>query len=288
MASLLVLTNMSRQNEVLALYSGGISTLRLVSTFIVTVATVSTVGFLIFDSIVPTLNKKQILLSQGRDTSSEEVESFNRERFWYRSGRLAYDVGSFIPETNTLNDVDVYVLTPSFYLQERIHARIAHFENDDWVMRDGFTVFYPRDSKFPYSEIFETKTGIIPEKPNDFRSLKFHEDTMRLRELRRYITRNSAYGMDMTDQQCHYHERVALVFTPLIFVLLGIPFGLKPLKSHSTPKSIAFCFLIVFMYLLLFRMSLSIGKGGHLPPVVAAWGPNALFLALAGVRIMKG
>jgi lipopolysaccharide export system permease protein len=273
---------------VLALYSGGISTLRLVSTFIATVATVSTIGFLIFDSLVPTLTKKQILIGQGRDTSSEEVESFNRERFWYRSGRLAYDVGSFIPETNTLNDIDVYVLTPSFYLLERIHARTAHYENGDWTLRDGFTVYYPRDKKFPYSDTFDTKQGLIPEKPNDFKSLKFHEDAMRLRELRRYIARNSAYGLDTTDQQVHYNERVALVFTPLVFVLLGIPFGLKPLKTHSTPKSIAFCFLIVFLYLLLFRVSLSIGKGGHLPPVVAAWAPNGLFLALAGVRILKG
>lgn len=287
MATLLVLTTMSRQNEILALYSSGVSTLRLVSTFIATVATVSTIGFLVFDSLVPSLTKKQILVTQGRDPSTEEVEQFNRDRFWYRSGRLAYNVGSFVPETNTLNDIDIYVLTPSFYLLERMHARTAHYENNDWVLREGFEVFYPRDRKFPYSSTFDEKRGLIPEKPSDFKTLKFNEDTMRLRELRRYISRNSAYGMDTTDQQVHYHERVALVFTPLVFVLLGIPFGLRPLKSQTTAKSIAFCFLVVFIYLLMFRMSVSIGKGGHIPPMVAAWGPNGLFLAFASVRILK-
>ena len=96
---------------------------------------------------------------------------------------------------------------------------------------------------------------------------------MRLKDLRVYIRRNKAYGLDTTAQQVNYQERISLVFTPLVFVLLGIPFALQPLKSQSMPKSIAFCFLIVFIYLLMFRMSLSIGKSGIFPPIVAGWAP---------------
>src|SRR5580658_10507489 len=40
MATLLVLTAMSRQNEVLALYSSGIGTYRLISTFVAVTATI--------------------------------------------------------------------------------------------------------------------------------------------------------------------------------------------------------------------------------------------------------
>ena len=57
MATLLVLTNMSRQNEVLALYSSGIGTIRLLSTFVAAVATISTVSFLSFDNLVPAFAK---------------------------------------------------------------------------------------------------------------------------------------------------------------------------------------------------------------------------------------
>jgi lipopolysaccharide export LptBFGC system permease protein LptF len=34
-------------------------------------------------------------------------------------------------------------------------------------------------------------------------------------------------------------------------------------------------------------MALSIGKGGHIPAVVAAWTPNTLFLAIAGLLIIR-
>jgi lipopolysaccharide export system permease protein len=203
--------------------------------------------------------------------------------FWYRSGRLVYHVGRFVPETNTIEDLNAYVMTPTFQMLERIHARTARCDGTDWVLEKGFTIRYPRDTHFPEGLAFDVKRNVIPEKPGDFKSLKIREDMMRLKDLRRYIDRNAAYGLDTTAQRVHYHERVALVFTPLVFVLLGFPFALKPLKTQSMPKSIAFCFLIVFLYLLTFRMSLSIGKGGHIPPVVAGWAPNMLFLGIWGL-----
>lgn len=278
MATLLVLTSMSRQNEVLALYSSGIGTFRLISTFIAVVATVSTVSFLMFDSLVPPLNKKQRLMVKGIDPALEHLMVAPHGGFWYRSGSLIYNVGRFDPATSRIDDLNAYVLSSSFHLIERIHAKHAHFSADEWVLEDGFSVRYPKDTHFPETSRFQTLKGIIPERPGDFKTLRIQEDMMRLKDLRQFINRNASYGLDTTAQRVHYHERVALVFAPLIFVLLGIPFALKPLKTQSTPKSIAFCFLVVFVYLLAFRLSLSIGKGGHIPPVVAGWAPNVLFM----------
>jgi lipopolysaccharide export system permease protein len=288
MATLLVLTGMSRQNEILALNASGVGTFRILSTFIALVATVSTASFLIFDPIVPVFNRKIILISQGLDPSSaENLSSFNRTNFWYRSGRLVYNIGQFIPHTNTLQDVKVYLFTPSFYLLEKIQAKEAHFEDGDWVLRKGTVVTYPPDTQFPMATHFDVKHKVIPEKPKDFKTLEAREDTMRLRDLRKYIDRNKEYGLDTTAQQVNYHERVALVFTPLVLVLLGFPFVMKPLKTYTTARSVAFCFGIVFVYLLMSRLTISVGKNGHIAPMVAAWAPNLLFIAIAAFRLMR-
>lgn len=289
MATLLVLSSMSRQNEILALYSSGVGTLRLVSTFIAVVAAVSTASFLVFDSLVPSLNKKQQMMARGLDPSSsqEQVMLSPGGGFWYRSGRLIYNVGSYVPETNTIEDLNVYLMSGTFQLLERIHARSAKYVNNDWVLENGFTIRYPHDSQFPLGKEFTTKQGVIPEKPSDFKTLKIQEEMMRLKDLRKFINRNVSYGLDTTAQQVHYHERVALVFTPLIFILLGIPFALKPLRTQSMAKSISFCFFVVFMYVLCFRMSLSIGRGGHIPPIVAGWAPNMLFLGAWALLVTR-
>ncbi len=287
MATLLVLSGMSRQNEILALYSSGIGTLRLISTFIAIAATISTVSFLVFDSLVPAFAKREIMLNRGLDPSQDFLLNQNSSGFWYRSGKIIYNVGRFIPETNTLEDVKVYLLNPSFELVETMHAKRAVYVGNDWELHDGYSVVYPVRTRFPTETAFKIKRGLIPEKPGDFKTLKIEDETMRLKDLRLNIARNHSYGLDTTSQQVSYHQRLALVFTPLIFVLLGIPFAIRPLKTHSFARSIGFCFLVVFAYLLMFQMSLSVGKGGHIPPVIAGWAPNVIFLALSGVFIVR-
>lgn len=287
MATLLVLSSMSRQNEILALYSSGIGTLRLISTFIAIAATISTFSFLVFDSLVPAFAKREIMLNRGIDPSQEYLLNQNRSGFWYRSGKIIYNVGRFVPETNSLEDIRVYELNPSFQLTEMLRARHAVYKDNDWELQNGIAIIYPIKGRFPISTTFKSKRNIIPEKPTDFKTLKIEDETMRLKDLRLYIARNRSYGLDTTSQQVNYHQRLALVFTPLVFVLLGIPFAIRPLKSQSNARSIAFCFLIVFVYLLMFQMSLSIGKGGHIPPLVAGWAPNLIFLAISGAFIVR-
>lgn len=278
MAMLLVLTAMSRQNEILALYSSGVGSIRILSTFVAVVATISTISFLTFDSLVPTFKKKEILFSHGLDPSQEQMLYFNKTQFWTRSGRVIYNVGRFIPDTNMLEDIHIYVLSPSFYLTEKIQAKRAKFVNNEWILENGFSLAFPRDTRFPIPSIFAQKKAPFSEKPGDFKTLRLEEQTMRLKDLRHYIKRNSSYGLDTIAQQVHYHERVALIFAPLILIMIAVPFAIKPLKIHSTAKSIGFCFLVVFLYLLMFRLTLSVGKGGHLPPAIAAWSTNAVFM----------
>lgn len=284
---LLVLAGMSRQNEILALYSSGVGGLRIVSTFVAIVATVSTLSFLVFDSLVPTMTKMQLMLRKGVSFDQEGALFTLRTGLWYRGKHMIYNVGRFVPQTNTLEKVSIYRLNPSFEVVQIIHSQKATFINDEWILEDGSVITYDPDTRFPTAEKFAKKAGVILEKPGDFKTLELYEGTMRLRDLRKYIDRNRNFGLDTISQQVHYHERVALVFAPLVFLLLAVPFALKPLKSYSMPKSIGLCFLIVFLYLLMFRMSLSVGKGGHIPPVVSAWTPNLLFLGIAGLLITR-
>ncbi|MBI3293190.1 MAG: LptF/LptG family permease [Deltaproteobacteria bacterium] len=287
MASLLVLASMSRQNEILALYLSGVGLWRLVSTFVAIVATLSTICFLFFDNWVPYFEKKKVLLKQGLDTSDEQVLQFGNERFWYRSGQLFYNVGRYLPDRNILEDLNIYVLDGDFRVRERIQAKLARFLNDEWVLEDGFSVQYPPESHYPVSNAFKSRSGVIPEKPSDFKTLRVEEAMMPLKDLRHYINRNRSYGFDTTLPQVSYQERVALIFAPLIFVMFALALSTQALRHHSTGRMVGLCFLIVSVYLLFFRITISVGRGGHIPPILAGWSANALFLAASLLIMIK-
>lgn len=290
MATLLLVSSMARQNELLALYASGISNIRLVSTFVAAIATLSTIAFLFFDPLLPLFEKMRAQAEQGPNSpvvSQVELET-NRYNFWYRSNQLIYHVGAFSPQDNSLKDLDVYVLGPDFQITKKIHAKTADFQEGGWVLKEGVSVDYPLDDPFPESRTFKEIKEIIPEKPSDFKTIIVEEGTMRLRDLRKFIERSQKYGVDMTPQKVSYHSRVAHVFSPLIFVLLGLVFVLNPMKNNSAAKGVALSFLLVFIYLILSKMSLSVGKGGRIPAFIAAWLPNMLFLSFAGIQLGRG
>lgn len=286
MASLLVLSNMSKQNEILALYTGGISRLRIASTLIALVSLLCTLGFLTFDTLTPIFAKKEIMIREG--VSKENAATFSPTRFWYRSGSLIYNVGYFDPVKAQMNDVNIYSLGPNFHIKKRIWGKQADFsKSTGWVILEGFEIDYQNQGGYPQAKQFSDRKGEIPEGPEEFRSFRVWQNAMPLRDLRKYIQRSKSYGLDTTVTQVHYHERMASVFTPLIFVLLAIPLATKPLRSHSTAKSVGYCFLIVFLYLLIFRLTTSVGRSAHIPAAVAGWTANGIFLVYALFALLR-
>ncbi len=279
LSTLILLTTMSRQNEILALFSGGIGSFRIVSTLVAVVATISTFYFLFFDSWVPVFNHKRAFLEQGLDPDQQISMSHPEGGFWYRSNNLIYNIGRYLPEKNRMEDVSIYFLEKNSRLSQKIHTEVALFNGDDWILGKGFSVKYP--GGFPELTPFNSLDAIIPEKPSDFKAIRVLEDTMRLKELRRYLSAHEGTGLDTTATRVHYHERLAFVFSPLIFLLLAIPLGIQPMRSRSLMKNVAVAFLAAFTYLMFTRLSLSVARGGFISAYVGAWFPNTLFLGIS-------
>jgi lipopolysaccharide export system permease protein len=286
LATLVLLTSMSRQNEILALFAGGIGSFRIVSTLVAVVATISTFYFLAFDSWVPAFNGRRVFLEQGIEPAEQIVLSRPEGGFWYRSRNLVYNIGRYLPEKNRMEDVSIYFLDRHFRLSHKLHAQDANFNGQDWILNKGFMVRYPEPG-FPERELFETLDSIIPEKPTDFKAIRVQEESMRLRELRRYLSTHDGSGLDTTATKVHYHERLAQVFSPLIFLLVAIPLGIQPMKSRTLMRNVAIAFMIALAYLAFSRLSISIGRGGFMPAYVAAWFPNVIFLGVSFFLLTK-
>lgn len=78
--------------------------------------------------------------------------------------------------------------------------------------------------------------------------------------------------------------RIAQPFTCLAVVLIALPFGART-GRHNVFVGVAGSIFICFAYFILQRISFGLGVASLLPPVVAAWLPNAIFGA-AGLVLM--
>jgi lipopolysaccharide export LptBFGC system permease protein LptF len=70
--------------------------------------------------------------------------------------------------------------------------------------------------------------------------------------------------------------RLAAPLTCLTVVLIAIPFGARS-GRRNVFVGVASSIVICFAYIVFQSVCLALGNGGIVPPVVAAWLPNALF-----------
>ena len=76
------------------------------------------------------------------------------------------------------------------------------------------------------------------------------------------------------------HKKFATPLACLILAFLGAPLGVQNRRS-GRHGGFALSLAVLLMYYLLATFSEGMGESGVIPPALAAWGPNALLLALA-------
>ena len=83
-----------------------------------------------------------------------------------------------------------------------------------------------------------------------------------------------------------FHSRLALPFACLVFMIIAMPLGIQNRRSGKAAG-----FSLSIGVILLYYVALSAFKGfgekGTLPPFVACWAPNFLFLAMGAYLFKK-
>jgi lipopolysaccharide export system permease protein len=73
------------------------------------------------------------------------------------------------------------------------------------------------------------------------------------------------------------HGKIAFSLVSIILAIIGVSFSLRSERSGGVTQSIGVGIVIGFSYWLVFAFTMSLGRSGTLPPLLAAWTANILF-----------
>jgi lipopolysaccharide export system permease protein len=105
---------------------------------------------------------------------------------------------------------------------------------------------------------------------------------MNVLELWDYIDTIESEGYDATSYRVDLQAKIAFPFVCIILCILGLGIGVNKKLKDSLALVVALGIGVAFLYWTLYSFCLSLGYGGVLPPLVAAWTTNFVFLS-AGV-----
>lgn len=288
MATIFTVSTLSRSNELVALFSAGVSLARATAPVLFMTVLIAIGSFFVSDRLVPSFTKKRnyVYFVEIKKTPSLYY-TVKTNKIWYRSKDLIYNIKTFNPEKNLVQGLTIYYFNNQWKLMQLINAAEAVFQGSNWNLKDGSVTLFTDDNSFPITQNFKSKSITLDERPNDIQDIDNNSDVMSVQELRRYIKKNKEAALDTTRYEVAYHGKFSFAFVSFVMAFLGIPFSVQKDKSGSFALNVGVCLGFVFIYWTLVSMGLSLGGHGSLSPLLAAWLPNAIMLVVGVYFLLR-
>ena len=156
-----------------------------------------------------------------------------------------------------------------------------------WVLWDGIVYRYDNDLKGEVVEEFKRKVVSLKEKPEDFKKEDTRYGEMSMRQLRYWIKYHYEKGFqDVTKLLVEFYMKTSIPFACFIFGVIGAALGTGHTKGGAF-IGFGISVIIIFIYYVLLSISRSYGKNGVIPPLVAAWLQNIIFIIAAFYLMLK-
>lgn len=283
LAVLVVISLRVRANEMTAMFSGGVSLARACLPVVLGCALVSALSMASAELVVPAAKRHAREIERLRMRPGSVAAQFSGNRYWMRGEGGILSAHLVDAPSRSLQGFLYFELDGEFHPVRRIDAREARLLPDGtWELHDGRERSLGEASRV---EPFGVRTYRFPEKIEGFLRGETPPDEMTYGQLSSYVGELRRKGYDAKRYGTDLHAKIAYPLLNVVIAMLAIPFALRTPRSGGVWRSIGLGLLVGFACWVVLSASLSLGRKGMLPPLVAAWLPGALFAATGAVLL---
>ena len=282
-AAVFTVNAMTVHREVVAAKAGGISFRRLYVPLLFIGVALTGVG-LALTEVVPRSNRIAYTL-----LGEHEARQGWRNRFVYQN-----EDGVSV-SVQRLNVADASLSNVSLQrerddgggLSLHLIASSAKFDDSEgWVFHDGFLRHFPDEGPDRAYAFESYQTRWFTERPEELLEDPPDDDEMTYGEMTRMAAIITRSGGDPRELLTKREEKLAIPVATLVVILFGIPLATTAGRGGAS-VGIGISLASTILYLVMFRVSTGFGDSGTIPPIAAAWLPNALFFVTGVILMMR-
>jgi LPS export ABC transporter permease LptG len=280
---------MQRSNEITAIKASGTSIYRTVTPVIVAAGVVAVGLFFADEFYLPHTNKRQEALHN--QIKGKPPQTYLRpERSWiFGQNNDIYYYQFFDTDRDTFGNVTVFQLSPAnFTITRRIHAERAHWAENlhRWVYEQGWERSLNVAAILNYHSFDVSTFPDLTETPAYFKKEVKQYNEMNYEELQAYIRDLQQSGFDVVRLRVELNKKFSYPLITLIMAVLAVPFSLSTGKKGAI-TGVATAVSIAVFYTVVSRLFEAMGDVSQLPPAMAAWSPDLIFMLVGGYLILK-
>ena len=197
-----------------------------------------------------------------------------------------YNYRHYDADRQTLQRLQVFRFGREHRLIGRLYAPAARFvpgteaETGGWQLVDAWVREFDGLTITSSNRFAGPQPVDLPEGPEFFDTEVKYADQMNRGELRRYVRDLTAAGNAVPELQMQLHNKTALPVVCFVMGLVALPFAFR-LGRQGALYGIGISIMLGIVYYTVISVFVTLGQSEALPPLIAAWSPNALFGTLA-------
>ena len=275
-ATLLSLGLLSRNREIIALKSCGVSQWQIAKPFLF-VGCLLSVGLWGWNEVVVPHSYRQSRYINLQIKKKIPKPVFRESGFWYHGENAFYHIGHFDSHNKVISGLTIYLINEKFQILSLIEVSQAYWRNNQWQ----FEGLQEKSLSLDEERRQRTASQLLQETPEDFALVDMEPDEFSSQQLQDYINSLQGKGLDTTTYNVDLRLKGALPVAAFIMTLLGVALAIPGASQLPLATAIGLALMVGFGYWLLLALTISLGHGGVLSPFFAAWSANGISLLLA-------
>lgn len=293
-AAVVALALMERNGEITALKAAGMSVRRICLPIIVITILLCAVLHLVQDRIAPETNRKaQAVKDQIHGRSPRTYGWSPGGRWTFGSDGRLYHYRLFDSQALRFQGLSVFrVDLARARVLEQWFCVSARWNGRAWESEKGWYRTFPEPGSAGEYRRFEREDVSVFDGPESFtrreRTLVAGDDLPQqasIQDLDEQIAALAKSGYDTTRLRVEYWQKTSGVATPLVTVLLALPFAFK-VGRRGSMYGVGVGLILAIVFWATAAIFNALGLETILPPFLAAWSPNVFFAATGAYMML--
>jgi len=282
LATLLGMTRLSSNSELVALKSLGISFYRILRPVVLASVLVGAGALLFNETVVPfaseaadRLMRYEILKNQA---SALQEKVFLRDESGGELRRVLY-IDRLDTAAGTMKDAIVNEFEKGRLARWSL-AKRGIWKDGEWWIEDGQVFEVTERGLVRLLFRFDRQKLALNLSPEQLQRRTRRPMDMSVWELWDYIVQAQAAGSNLSPLWVLFHLKLAVPWACIVMAVLGASFGATRQGRSGSGMGFGISVVIVFAYYVVMSLCRALGEAGSMAPLPAAWTPNVVFLSL--------
>lgn len=274
-------TKLAENSEIIAMMSTGVSFNRLMRPYMISAAIICLLTYGLGAYVIPKGNVKRVKFENTYKRRNVPTYTSNVQ-LEVDTGVVAY-IGRYEDREKT-----GYGFRLDKFVNKKLVSQMQAFsiqydtlseEPYHWIIKD----FQVRDLQGMREVISKgyKKDSIIRMEPQDFLITKGQQETLTTPELKTYIERQKRRGFaNIKEFEVEYWKRGASSFAAFILTTIGCALSARK-RKNGMGISLGIGLALSFAYIMFQTVSATFAINANMPPVIAVWIPNIIFMFIA-------